>query len=166
MVNDSVQWGVLAVLLLLVLGMYRQISLALPPSARAAATGPPVGRRLPKEALSRIRRTVTTGEDLPHLLALAFVVENCAGCQRLLSDLEGYAATQLPPMMVIARKPSRQFEEAIGQLGVPVLLDTDASVSTACEITATPMVVVINGEGKVKRKEVTHDVQRIIVEAA
>jgi hypothetical protein len=160
-VNETLQWAALVVLAVLVLGVFRQISLWMPDATRSTArTGPEVGRRLPKRLLGEIERLL--GRRIAGDGALvAFVSENCAACQALLSQVETSEARQLGmPIVVVARTPSEQFQSALEDLGLPLVLDS-GQIWNESGITSTPLVVRIDEEGVVSSKGVTHLVDSI-----
>lgn len=164
MVNEVLQWAVLFVVVLLLLGILRQVSLLLPPSVRGqTATGPIPGQRLPRRAvleLEKVRPSSANG----HLTHLAFVTEGCLGCQRLLADLEravadrdGNRRSGSAPVLVAA-PGSDEFRNAVEGLGVPVIWDR-GELWQDCSITATPVVITVDAEARVIAKEITHRVQ-------
>ena len=160
MVNETVQWAVLVLVVLLVLGVLRQISVMLPPTSRAVSSGPPVGRHLPKHLYERLR-------NMPELLngdtILAFVTEACTGCQRLLASIEEPAMTTARRhLALVAKAPSEPFREALAETGVPTIEDSDGTIWAACQVSATPLVVRVDSTGRVRAKEVTHRVDALV----
>lgn len=165
MANEISQWVVLGILIFLVLGALRQISLALPARFRAANGGPSVGRRLPASAVAELQRV--TPDSKVRDVTLAFVVEGCSGCQRLLTTLEeSRQDVDRAPVIIVAKTPSQGFREALTGIGIPAVFDDSAELWKACGITATPLVVNLDSEGRVVSKEVTHDVQRVALAAS
>lgn len=158
--NDVLQWACLAMLGLLVLGLYRQVAVTRPPALRSASDAIVVGRQVPRALLDAVANGV------PQLKAsgatlLAFVSEGCAGCQRLLADLPKALADVKVPTALVVRRPSVSFADALSALPVAVLMDADGSIWSECRVTATPLVVLIDADGDVLRREVTHDVRRV-----
>lgn len=164
MINESLQWGVLALISLAVLGLFRQVSFTLPPDNRSAPEGPPVGRRAPavllrELALVGVRPSASQG------VTVAFVSESCVGCHRLLTEVPEIVSRTDMQLVLVASKPSVAFSEALAQLGVTVIAD-DGAVWSACQVSATPFVIHIDADGRVQRKEVTHDVRSVSPAAA
>lgn len=159
--NEVLQWFVLVVLGLLTLGVLRQVSLMMPPQA-ASMSGPPTGRRAPPRLSTQLRR-VLASESLQHGALVAFVTENCVGCQKLLADIsEGRQQLNGQPLVVIAHRPSDQFRGALEETGLPLIVD-EGQLWDDCRITSTPLVVLIDERGRVTNKEVTHRVERVAV---
>lgn len=160
MTNEIAQWMVLSFLVLLVLGLFRQVSVSRPPGQRAVIGGLQEGDGLPKvlvdELASLSSRFKATGATV------AFVVENCAACQRLLAELPQAIRESPATYAVVVRQPSEAFREALlREVDVPIVFDEDGGLWATCRITATPLVAVVDGQGQVLRKEVTHDVARV-----
>jgi hypothetical protein len=161
--NETLQWAVLAVLAFLLLGALRQILLMLPPSSRAAVGGPEIGHQLPRRALRELKRVLPAGRSLDGAL-IAFVTGGCTGCQQLLRTLEERRPSLAGGLVILVTKnPSAGFRSAIDALDLPVI--HDAEVWDACGITATPLVVRLDAQGRVTSKEVTHDVERLAAPA-
>lgn len=159
MVNEIVQWAVLCLLTLAVLGLFRQIAFTLPPDRRSTPEGPPVGRRAPaplREGLEAagVRRDLISG------LTVAFVSEACVGCQRLLADLPSEIRDTGIAIALVAHKPSLAFAQALNEIEVPVVFD-DGAIWEACQVTATPLLIHLDRDGRVANKEVTHDVRSV-----
>jgi hypothetical protein len=159
-VNEVLQWIVLVVLTLLTLGVLRQVSLLLPPSDRGAASGPATGRRAPAQLLRRLEAAVGNG-GLERGALVAFVTEDCVGCQRLLADVtEGRQQLDGQPLVLVAHRPSEEFAAALEESRIPLITD-DGELWQDCRIASTPLVVRIDEKGRIAMKEVTHHVDRM-----
>ncbi len=158
MIGEALQWAVLLVFGLLLLGVLRQLSLMLPAEARVAMSGPAMMKRLPRSLLDELRSAA--GRDgLRQGAVLAFITENCLGCQQLLADIEdGRKNLNGQEVVLVAKTPSPGFLQAVRDTGLPVVPDVERGFWNACKISATPLVVQIDGEGRVIGKEVTHHV--------
>lgn len=166
MANEALQWAVLAIMGLLVLGVLRQVALTLPPEARATASGPPVGRRIPKQLLTELHRVSPTGDVTAGTL-VAFVTESCVGCQRLLAELSnGNGHRDDRPLVLVAKTPSEQFFDALAETGIPAIADVTGDLWKSCGVSATPLVLRLDREGRVEAKEVTHRVERVAAPAS
>ncbi|MDP9203303.1 MAG: hypothetical protein M3P26_15420 [Gemmatimonadota bacterium] len=95
-------------------------------------------------------------ERLPDGSLVAFVMESCATCQRLLSDVSGREGSR-EPVVIVAKRASRQFREAIRDTGQPAVFD-EGELWNSLGVTATPLVVRLASDGRILAKEVTHDV--------
>lgn len=159
--NEALQWAALIALGILVLGIFRQVALTLPPEVRATPSGPPIGHRLPEPALAELRRVVPGGELADGTL-VAFVTESCVGCQRLLANLVDWSGrADGRPLVLLAKAPSEQFRIALLETGAPLIQDQTGELWKACEVSATPLVVLVDGDGRVQAKEVTHRVEGV-----
>jgi hypothetical protein len=163
MVNEVLQWVALLLLAFFVLGLLRQVGLALPVEHRITNTsGPSVGRKLPRRLWAELERRVAL-DNLGSGMVLAFVTENCVTCQRLLANLRDVKDRHA--VMLLARDPSAQFRSALIETGVSTIYD-DGTLWEECDITATPLVVKVDREGRVVAKEVTHRVDSAALTAS
>lgn len=157
--NELLQWAVLAVFVVLILGLFRQVSFTLPAPRRSAEEGLPVGSRLPQRLLDEM--TQTTPRFKSTGATVAFISEGCVGCQRLLADIESSLQALPSTLVLVANRPSSGFLNAIDQTGATRILDSHGHYWRSCRVTATPLVVQVDPAGRVLRKEVTHDVRRV-----
>lgn len=89
---------------------------------------------------------------------LAFVTENCVACQHLLASLpDPLPADFDAELVIVAKDASPEFMTAIEKLGHPTLFD-EGELWNMCEVTATPLVVRLDEDGRVEAKEVSHNV--------
>jgi hypothetical protein len=157
--NEVLQWTVLVILTLVMLGVLRQLSVMLPADVRGSS-GPDVGKRAPAPLLKQVEQAVSNG-GLSHGAVVAFVTEHCVGCQKLLADLtEGRQTTNGYPVVVVADNPSGNFRAALDETPLPVIADR-GELWSACGVTATPLVVRIDQAGRITNKEVTHRVDEV-----
>jgi hypothetical protein len=169
MVNEVVQWAVLAGVVFLMLGVLRQQFLLMPNEARAVGNGPSPGKPLPHETFMAARdvlRAEGEGRGESDLL-LGFVTESCPGCRQLVANIAAAVDRgTLADVVLIARAPSDHYLLALSQAGIPTLADSSSRHWNACEVTATPLVVRVGADGLVKSREVAHRVDEIsLVEA-
>ena len=163
--NEVAQWVAIASIAFLILGVLRQVSLLLPPARRGAGRELEVGMRLPKSAIARLMEVVPDHRDGE--LLVAFVTENCSGCQQLLGGLgEWKQALDGRSLVLVTRRASPQFRTAIEEIGVPVLHDDGGRVWKAAHVTATPLILRIDREGRVSDREVTHRVDLVATSMA
>lgn len=159
MLNEAMQWTALVVLGFLALGLLRQMSLLLPPESRTPGTGGPrIGERLPRPLLARLEESAPSWRQRGEI-TIAFVAERCVGCQKLLAELDSSPDLK-HPLVLVARRPTPEFAQAIRNLGVPTVVDGDELWKT-CRVSATPLLVRVSEEGRVLNKEVTHRVDSV-----
>jgi hypothetical protein len=159
-VNEVAQWVAVAALGILVLGVMRQVTMLAPATARSVGGGPSVGDVLPPQLRS--------GIDAAGAI-LVFVSEGCAGCMRLMSDLQlAGDVREIGPnhLRIVARAPSSAFESSLIEAGFDYLADRAGEQWRHLNIHSTPLVVHVDSEGKVLWKGVTQDVRRFAHEAA
>jgi hypothetical protein len=167
MVSEALQWAVIAMLCLVVLGILRHLSLTMPPRPRAnTISGPSVGQRLPRELVRRITSRLEP-EGMPTALSVAFIVESCAGCQRLLAEASQARRSngQGHDLVLVVRGPTPNFSRALDESGVPALID-DGKLWAECGITNTPLVVRMASDGRVLAKAVTAHVDEVATSRA
>jgi hypothetical protein len=159
-VNEVIQWTLLVMLAVLMLGVLRQLSLLMPSTARGAESGPPMGRHAPRRLLHELEHAVgTDGRD--NGTVVAFLAESCVGCQRLLADLA--AGRQTPngrPLVIVARNPTEGFRAAVDETRLPLIVDS-GTLWRECRVTSTPLMVRIDERGRTAMKEVTHRVDAV-----
>lgn len=159
-VNEVIQWTALIVMAVLMLGVLRQVSVMLPFSAQGSEGGPAAGRRAPSRLLSQLQHAVAN-PALEQGAMVAFVTEDCIACQRLLADVSGgRQKLNGQPLVLVALRPSEKFRAALDATGIPVIHD-DGVLWQDCHVTATPLVVQIDGRGRTATKEVTHRVDAL-----
>jgi hypothetical protein len=143
----------------LTLGALRQLALALPSETRVLQTsGPPIGARLPRKVVSSLEGHVPELDQASSRI-LAFITENCSGCQALLAKAqESRDELSRAPFALVIRGGSTAFNNAISQTGLNVIDDDDGLLWNAFEVGATPLLVSVDPDGRVSSKEVTHRV--------
>jgi hypothetical protein len=154
--NEVAQWTVLGLMFVLLLGAFRQIGLMLPGRARDAESGPRIGSRLPREAMALVRKAFPGAHDMDELI-VAFVTENCVGCQRLVASVAQSASSDRRRLLFLPREPSRLFVAALEETTIPFAEVTDDEWRRI-GVTATPLLLKVNGSGRVLTKEVTSNV--------
>jgi hypothetical protein len=144
---------------LLLLGVLRQTALSLPSPARSAASsGPPVGDRLPKAVLAEVTRALSG--ELENGALVAFVMQSCVACQRLLGELTHSNVQVEQPIVLVAKNASAQFRSALAETALPTVYDNGGLWKEA-RITSTPLVLKIDRDGRVVAKGVTHHVDNV-----
>lgn len=167
MVNEALQWTVIVVVVLLLLGVLRQLAALTPARGRRTESGPPVGKKVPADLVREISTVLdgaSSGSRNARERLVAFVMEGCVGCMRLLADLESGGKPRLvddTPFVLVARKPTPDFEARLVEAGFLVVPDRTGDVWTNSGITSTPLVMRVDTEGKVLSKAVTVDVTSV-----
>jgi thioredoxin-related protein len=160
-VNEVAQWAVLVAVVVLLLGVLRQVSIVVPANRRGLDQAIPIGKRLARPVLQEVRkaRNGSTGDSAT---LVAFVTESCTGCQRLLGRIQAMDDGELRArLVVVAKQPSAQFKAALGETGVKTIEDEEGELWEAAGVTATPLILAVDGDGRVIAGEVTHRVEQV-----
>lgn len=163
MANEVLQWTVLLVLGVVVLGVLRQVSLYVPAKASGSISGPKIGAPLPKRFLAQLGSSFS--RPLPDEYLVAFVKEGCVACSQLLTSLENsWTNSEGLPVVLVAKTTNPEFESALVQLGFPLLVDRSGSLWRSLNVSATPLVIKVRS-GAVLAREVTHLVDKVATAA-
>jgi len=151
------QWALLAALGVLVVVMFRQLGRLLSGSGRPASLGPAVGSQAGALGYARpgddtVRR-LSPGDGQPALVA--FVDPTCPSCEQLVGVLdEAMAAGDLAGLRVlllISDPPSYlQISDAFRSTRLEVGRPADREGLSSYRVTATPLLVAIDGAGVVR----------------
>ena len=151
------QWALLAVLGVLVVVMFRQLGRLLNGRGRSSSVGPAVGSRAAMLAYSRpgdgsVGR-LTPGDGLPALVAL--VDPTCPSCEHLVGVLDKAMQsgdlTGLRVLLLISDPPSYlQISDAFSSTRLEVGRPADRDGLDFYQVTATPLLVAIDGAGVVR----------------
>ena len=162
MVLEVIQWAVMLVMAVLLLGVIRQLPVIQPMALRAIqATGLPVGERIPKAALKAIEAAIPAGV-LPESLVVGFVSENCVACQHLLGNVTRIGSEALGEVVLVTRSENPEFVAALRGTGAAVVDDVGGRMWSACGVTATPLLIRIDSQAKIVSKEVTSNVGTLL----
>jgi hypothetical protein len=161
-----VQWLAIIALIIVVLGVLRQVA---PHLERAAARpardprqqGPVVGRRLPAFAVRDGSSEVVTDALPPGRSGvLLFVSAGCRPCQSLLGELASDAAAGLAPGLTAVCDPGASAVIAFpAWLRVVTMPDTECS--QLLQITGRPFAVAVDADGIVREKGVLNTLAQI-----
>lgn len=153
--NEVLQWAAIAALAIPIAGLYWHHARATADSVgdMALRSGPPLNRRLPKEAFHAVREAM--GGPLGQETVIAFVSESCPACAKLLSTLEN-PPRSLPQHVIVSANSSPDFAAALAELPSPTIHD-DGTLFRVCNIQVTPFLVNIDTDGYVRGKSVEHE---------
>lgn len=159
--NEVAQWAVLAVVVLLLLGVLRQVSIVVPANQRGLDQDIPIGRRLSRSVLQGVR-SARNGSSGDSATLVAFVTESCTGCQRLLGRIQDLDDADIRSRLVlVAKHPSPEFKSALAETGIKAVADDEGELWEAAGVTATPLILAVDGDGRVIAGEVTHRVEQV-----
>ena len=156
--EEIVQWAMLVLLSILVLGLFRQVAVSQPQPRRSNTPDGPAMDKVAPAVLRHAIQEYLGREGLS--VRVAFVIESCVACQRLVAEAASGAEEER--LLLVAKSPSNGFLAALKETRVPVIAD-DGRIWRACGISNTPLVVDIDARGRVTRKEVTHHVLQAAV---
>lgn len=164
-VNEIVQWAVLAFLGVFVLGLTRQLGkfLVSPRQELVADNGPALGKRVPERILG--------GDDAGQVArlmrerdvdwsAVLVVGEGCVGCGPLLERLEADGVPDGGPVVIAARSASPEYRERLERLADVVVVDEQAVADL--KIRATPFGLVLDDMLRVQHKDLAWDLGDLV----
>ena len=166
-VNEIMQWAVLAFIGVFVVGLTRQLGMFIVPRVQQIeAAGPQLGKRLPSELVSEaesdVLRQVISEWNAPGI-AVVVVDHACAVCQRLVAGIgerggaERLAQSVGLPFAALVKPSPPEFIEAV-QKAFPITLVDGAGEARKAGLAATPFVLVLDEELRVQVSRITVDV--------
>jgi len=149
--NEVGQWIAIGFVALLLLGLYRQLSVVLgfAGSSLAAQAGPPVGKRLPADLLGRLRleRQKST---------IVFVSQSCRACERLLGEIES-GGKDLGQIAILLHEDSQAtFRAAVDQIDGAYAVSVNSDEWEQCRVLTTPIICTVDEDGRVVDRRVSH----------
>jgi hypothetical protein len=161
LIPEILQWASLIIVSILLLGVMRQLSLLAPTSSRTAdVLGPVIGSRLPRAAVMQLTESI---ERRHSATLLAFVTQDCAGCQRLLASLtRDEGRPHETDIAIVTRNANEEFRSAVDQIGLPVGHD-DGALWVMCKVNATPFLILLDGDYRVLSRGVSHRVDNVSI---
>lgn len=161
-INELAQWAVLLFLVVLVLGLTRQLGhFLLPHHEQVLDPAPDVGDRLPAVLTSDVERdqlAALADAETAGLLTMLVLNEQCNGCQHLLEDFEKGRVVRHGPLAFVAKESSGDFVERMRRQADLVIEDADAAKTQAAGISATPFLLVLDRELRVKHRDFSGNV--------
>jgi thioredoxin-related protein len=159
-VNEVLQWAAIVVLAIVAFGTLRQIGMWLPVEARSNTdSGPRLSKRVRGDNLTPITQALALSDNGQDRGLVAFVSESCVQCQRLIADIDSESKPALP-LTFVSRNPTPDFAKALRETGFPVVEDR-GELWQSWHVTSTPLVLKIDGQGRVLAKGVTHRVDTV-----
>ena len=154
--NEIGQWATIVVILVLVVGIYRQLAVALghAGSPLSANTGPAVGRRLPKGIMNQLQMENERN-------TVVFVSQSCRACQRLLSTLTTRSPAVQKIGLLFHEGSSRAFQDAIEQIAGTYGVVVSGQEWKECRVNTTPIVCVVDRDGRVVDRRVSHSLDEL-----
>jgi hypothetical protein len=156
MVEEVIQWAVILLLTVLVVGLLRQMELRSPSGRFGSTDRLVVHRQAPRQLLKALPEARANQSER----LVVFVTEGCVGCMQLLQEAEKESAEVKGRIVLIARNASPEFRAALAETGIETVFD-EGGLWKDLGISATPLVVSLDPSGEVRAKEVTHHVSRL-----
>jgi hypothetical protein len=165
MLNEFLQWAVLAFMAIFVFGLTRQLGKFLVPHREQAALhfGPDIGARLPKRVLDSNEQ-----QGLLELMqaraaewaVLLVVSDDCPACEGLLRGVPSSTTIQRAPLVVLARRSNAVHEKSLRAVADMVIVDGDRL--KAAGLTATPFAMIVDRSLKVVHKALAFNLEEVV----
>lgn len=167
MINETLQWISISVILVFVVGLTRQLGQLLTSSRadKAATQGPDLGRRLPRgvmtEAELKELRALMSERDSDWAAVLA-VDERCMGCNEVIGRLETEGVPRGAPVVAISRQAGPEFAERLS--ATFDLVAVGAERLRAADLQLTPFVLLLDSDLVVAHKSAATSVAGALAE--
>lgn len=168
LINELAQWAVIAFLGILVLGLIRQLGLFIVPRKdQLLYRGPDIGSELPSSLLDgfppdrlsdEIRRS-TTGLGI-----LAVINERCIGCNGLVQRLETAGWQHDIPLLAVVDARDPEFASRVEKVFPHVVRDDDLQRAKAIGITATPFILALDADLRVRHRGISGGLDQLVDE--
>ena len=169
LINELAQWAVLILLAVIVFGLLRQLGhFIVPRREELLYRGPDIDGDLPRELLTGVH-----AHDLRETIAasrggLGLVValnENCSGCKALISGLEAFGRPLEAPLVAIVDS-TPESRARIAQVFDYVVDDPGGGFTRNAGIMATPFVLAVDAELRVRHRAISSGVHELMEEWA
>lgn len=167
LVNELLQWATLLLILIVVLGLARQLAVFMQPhDEQLAEAGPGVGDRvrddfLPAASVERLTDLMRARETEAGLVLV--LSEQCTGCVSVLEYLE--RSPEIPlPLAAVAKESGDDFAARLAEVFDTVVEDRDGSRVEAAGIVATPYAVTLGTDGRVSGRAAAIGVYDVVEE--
>lgn len=169
-------WAVVIIVCLLLIGVLRQVGMLQSPSVPSSASppsdveiptiendGPPIGSLFPDIAGDSINGFgVISLADVHRqgAILLMFLSPMCEDCQHVVEPINAIAAERdrgvYPIAIVRADKAGCEAFDVVFPLHVPLICDSDRSITKGFGVHRSPFGLLYDGEGLLVRKGVIH----------
>jgi hypothetical protein len=165
-----VLWVIVAVLVILVLLLYRQMGLILMPGRQRISLGgldlggvaPALGIRfVNRDRSPTIDWRPYRGESPPAAWAVLFATPACPICKGLLDDGGLAAVADSYPEVEFVWLDSQPLPEDVRPEGWSVAMDSEGSASVAMEVPGFPFLYVIDSRGHVAAKGIVNTADEV-----
>jgi hypothetical protein len=164
LLNELLQWSVLVFLLVVVIGLARQLGVfMLPHHAQLAEQGPELGDRLNRQFVPPAdqERLVDLIADQEARCGIVVVLdEACGGCAALVEDLSH--STRSVPLLAVAKESGPEFVERLRKVADIVVDDREGEGVRAAGIVATPYGVKVGSDARVTEVAAASDLQFLL----
>lgn len=166
--NEFAQWAVLMLLGVFVYGLIRQLGhLMIPRRDHLLYLGPEMGKELPTSLLDglpaqRLKEQIHRSHTGLGLLAV--VNDRCNGCQGLVAQLEMRGLPIDGPVIALVDTTDHEYATRLERLFTYVIRDEGGKRSQDVGIIATPFVLALDGELKVKHRGISGGLHELIEE--
>lgn len=167
MINEIAQWAVLAVVLVFVFGLTRQLGAFMVGDHRdrAATQGPDLGKKAGSALVTETERTALAAlmreRDAEHVAVVA-VDQRCRGCDAVITAVEQGDSERNLPVLAISRSADPEFEQRLRSVFDVVAVDADRLRSA--DVKMTPFVLLLDRNFKVVHKAAAQSVDSAVAE--
>lgn len=165
MVNEILQWGVIAFMGVFLIGLTRQLGLFLVPARdiRAQDEGPPLGRALPADLLepddqARLRAMIDGRHS--SFAFVAFIDEFCPGCAALQAQLEELGPPHGAPTVALLRAAGDDYRARVERAFDLVVIDRQRMIRHG--FSSAPLVMIVDSGLEVVHKEIAADGHAVV----
>jgi hypothetical protein len=148
-INEIAQWAALVFCAVFLVGLTRQLASFMDerPARLADRPAPAIGESLPEELFDHAERAA-----LASLIAaspgqrglVAFVSQDCGGCDELLDDLDATPPPQDVPLAAVSWVSAPAHQERLRRAFAVVARDPSAGMSKAIGVHTTPFVLSVD----------------------
>ncbi len=146
LVNEAAQWSVLVVLIVIVLGLLRQLSLFI--YGGDQGPGPRIGASLPRGLLDGGRRrqlAARIADSSYPAAAILMLDEQSMPCRRLLEELESFRGPRVAIAAIVSERSSAEYEWRVASQ-VDVIVKERRSSITRAGINRLPWLLWVDAE--------------------
>jgi hypothetical protein len=166
-INEIAQWAVLAVMVVFVFGLTRQLGAFMVGDhrERAATQGPDLGKKAGAALVTETERVALGAlmrERATEHVAVVAVDQRCPGCEGVISALETDGAERDFPVLAITRSADTAFEQRLRSVFDVVAIDEDRLRSA--DVKMTPFVLLLDRDFKVVHKAAAQSVAGAVAE--
>jgi hypothetical protein len=168
--NELAQWALILALVVFVFGLIRQLGQFLVPRRdHLLYLGPDIGRVLPTGLLAglpveRIKTRISDSGDGMGLIAI--MNDRCAGCRGMILQLETLGQPIDGPLLAIVDTDDAEYIKYLERVFTYVIKDQGGTRAHDAGIIATPFVLAVDDDLRVKHRGIAGGLHELVGEWA